>query len=382
MNRLILENGNIFNGYGFIGYKDILIEDGKVIAIDAQINLDCQRIDMEGKYVCPGFIDIHIHGALGWDFTDAGVDDIKKICFFLAKHGITSILATALTAGNEKINSCLQQIKALKSEKYTGANVLGVHLEGPFINIKRKGGLNEQYIQMPSIDSYNILASGYEDIIKTITLAPEIPGAKELIKYLRDKGIYVSIGHSTATYEETIEAIHCGANRATHIFNGMDALNHREPGTVGGLLDSKDVFVEMIVDLIHLHPAVIRLLLNAKGADRCIAITDAIEAAGLEDGEYNIGGKMVIVKGFVGRLKDTLALSGSTITLDQSLKNMIAIGINLEDALKTVTSNPARAIGVNDRKGEVKQGFDADITVLDKSFDVAMVLINGEVIKQ
>lgn len=382
MNKLILEKGNIFDGCRFIGSGDILIEEGKIVNIADQISSDCRRIDVQDMYVCPGFIDIHIHGACGCDFTDAERDHLKKICRYLALHGITSIVATALTAGNEKIRSCLQNIKEYNSKKRAGAKILGVHLEGPFINEKRKGGLNEKYIQEPTLENYKNLVEGYEEIIKTVTLAPEIPGARELIRYLREKGKYVSIGHSEASYDEIVEAVNLGANRATHIFNGMSALNHREPGTAGGLLERKEVYAEIIADLIHLHPAVIRLIFNAKGSGRCITISDAIEATGLEDGEYNIGGKEVTVSEGIGRLKESLILCGCTTMLDQSVKNLVAIGIDLDDVLKSVTSNPATALGFNGRKGEIKSGCDADIVVLDDNLDVIFTVINGEVIEK
>lgn len=382
MDGLLLTNGNVFNGYEFIGCKDILIEEGRIINIDDKINSDYRKIDLKGYYICPGFIDIHIHGACGCDFTNADEDNLKKISSFLAVHGTTSFLATALTAGNEKIRACLKNIKEFQSIGYKGANVLGVHLEGPFINEKKKGGLNERYIQKPTIDNYRNIVCGYEGIIKTITLAPEVPGAYELIAYLRNEGVKISIGHSVATYDETIQAVECGVNRGTHIFNGMNALDHKEPGIVGGLLDSKGVFVEMIADLLHLHPAIVRLLINSKGIGRCITISDAVEPTGMEDGEYEIGGKMVIVKDGAARLKENAALCGSTITLDQGLKNIVAIGVELEDALKTVTSNPAKAIGVDGNKGEIKSGYDADIVVLNNNLEVAFTMINGVMIAE
>ncbi len=381
MRKLMLVNGRVFDGYQFIGYKDILIEGNKVAGLQDQISSDCGRIDVKDMIVCPGFIDLHTHGALGWDFTNANSDGLSKVCYFFGEHGVTNFLATAHTAESQKIRSCLRQIALFKEKKHVYDNILGVHLEGPFINEKRKGAMNEQYIRLPSIENYDELVSGYEDIIKTITLAPEMTGAPQLIKYLKARGIYVSLGHSAATYDETLEAVNYGANRATHLFNAMSALNHREPGIAGGVLDCRDVFVEMIADGNHLHPAVIRLVYKIKGPDRCVIVSDSVEPAGLEDGEYNIGGKTVVMKDQICRQKGSDTLCGSTITLDQSVRNLITMGIDMEGALKMVTSNPAAAIGLKDKKGELKPGCDADIVVLDKNLNVVLTIIRGEILK-
>jgi len=354
----------------------ILIQDGCI----AQIVKDEGRpevmktIDAVGLCVAPGFIDLQVNGGAGYNFGDASPAGIRKIIAFHASHGTTGLLPTTVTAPVEAIRTSIRKVKQINHP-----SVLGMHIEGPFISAKRKGAHNAQYILAPSAARFDELAAEYEDFIKIVTLAPEIPGAMELLARIRRIGAVPSVGHSDATYDETIEALDQGIALFTHLFNAMRKCNHREPGVVGAALDS-DVMVELICDGIHVHPAIIRLLLKAKGHDAICLITDSISATGLADGKYSLGGLAVFVQAGQARLADG-TLAGSTLTMNQAVQNFIEFtGCSLPAAVKTASLNPARLLGVQDCKGSLEAGKDADIVIFDKGFNIRYTIIGGEIV--
>jgi N-acetylglucosamine-6-phosphate deacetylase len=357
---------------------DVVMEDGKILDVAPKGKYaEGEVIDAKGNYICPGFIDIHVHGCKGRDVMDGSVESLEVMAEFMAMHGTTAFLATTTTHGREEIRKSLKAVNDALHKDIKGAQILGVHLEGPFINSEAKGAHDEKYILAPSRESFRELVGDYESIIKRVTMAPDVEGAKELVNYLTGRGIVVSMGHTVGSYEQCMAGFEWGMTHVTHLYNAMSPLKHREPGAVGAAFDRDGVTVELIADLIHVHPAALRIAVAVKGSDSVALITDAMSATGMGDGDYVLGGLEVVVKEGVARLKERGNLAGSTLTQDQALRNMVLIGIPLEDAVKMLTEVPADIIGIGDKKGRIKKGFDADLVILDEKLHVSKVFIKG-----
>ncbi len=379
---LILTNGRVYlDGKWKTGF-DILIESGKITDImHAGMHKQGRIVDVQGGYITPGFIDIHIHGSNGSDVMDASQKSLENISHFLAGNGTTSWLATTMTVGINEIRNSLKTVCQYMETDHSGAQILGVHLEGPFLSPFAKGAHAEQHILPPTIANYQAITEGFPNLVQLVTMAPEQEGALELISYLNERKVTPSLGHTKGNYQQCCRGISAGMNHACHFYNAMTPLNHREPGAVGAILDNDNVTIELIADLVHVHPAALRLAAKEKGRDRIALITDAMSAAGLEDGEYELGGIPVYVKNGEARQKDG-TLAGSTLTQDRALRNMIKIGIPSEDVIAMLTETPARQIGVDNFKGKLAAGFDADINILDNEFNVVATYIKGDLIKK
>ncbi len=345
--------------------KDVCQEKGSSLDI----------IDGGGYYLSPGFIDIHFHGVAGFDTMDASQEALLHIRESLPESGVTSFLPTTISMPIEDLIRSLEAIRiAMRKERTgsTGARILGCHLEGPFINKKYNGAHAEENIILPDLE----LIKNFIDIIKIVTLAPELEGAEELISFLRAKGIICSAGHSGATYEEMLKALRSGISHITHLFNAMPGLHHRDPGIIGTALTT-DISIELIADLIHIHPAVLQLVLQAKDLNQIILVTDQMRAGTLEDGEYEFGGQPVIVKEGIARLADG-SLAGSRLTLDQAVRNISRISsLPLYKIINMVTYNPARLLGLDDELGWIRAGNRADFVLLDKGLKVKSVFKDG-----
>jgi N-acetylglucosamine-6-phosphate deacetylase len=375
---MIIKNGRILY-LDKIEKADILIENGKITAIDSNIESDGDIIDAEGLYVSPGFIDVHIHGAMGSDVMDGTYEAINNISKAIAARGTTSFLATTMTCAGEDIKNALQAVQESINRGTEGANVLGVHLEGPFINKEMIGAQNPNFLQALSVKNFEEIAADYINIVKEVTLAPEMEGAEELIKYLAARGIVVSIGHTKANYDEVIESIKWGVSHSTHLFNAMKGLHHREAGTVGAIFDS-DITTEMICDGIHLDYPVVRIVLKQKSTDKVLLVSDAMMACCMKSGEYELGGQKVLVKDSSARLESGV-LAGSVLTLDQAVGNVRKNSkLPLHEIIKMLTFNAARHCGVQHRKGLIKKGYDADIILFDEDISIKKVLISGKVV--
>lgn len=375
-NGIILLDGKQLEGKALL-YNETIQE-----IIDEEKALDLpqvtERVDARGGYIAPGFVDIHIHGYDGVDTMDGTVEDIQIIAKGIPANGVTSFLPTTMTMSREEITTALDCVRQAKEVQDTmiGADILGAHMEGPFLNVKFKGAQNKKYFQKPDAK----YVKDNQDIVRHITVAPEIEGADEFIGDIsKNTDISLSMGHTAATFEQAMEAVQSGVNHVTHLFNAMTGLHHREPGVVGAALAS-DISCELICDNIHVHPGLFKMIHQVKGPDKLILVTDCMRAGGKEDGEYSLGGQKVFVKDNSARLEDG-NLAGSVLKLNDALKNMIDYtGIPVEEAIKYVTINPASVINVQDAKGTLDSGKDADITVLDENMEVQITIGKGKVI--
>lgn len=379
--RSIFIGMQILRDKTWINDHALIVEDGKIknIIPENSIAREPNTIIHEypdDHYLIPGLIDLHIHGAAGFDVMDGKAEALNGICHSLAKEGVTGFLATTMTARDEKIAAVLKLIASLKPDDQ-GAEILGVHLEGPFISPARMGAQPGDKIKSPDIaliSEWQALASG---AIKLVTLAPELERGIELIKQLNKMGIVTSIGHTDATYAETKLAIEAGCSHATHLFNAMRGIHQREPGAAGALLLSDKINAEIIVDGLHLHPAIVEMILRLKGKDKLLLVTDAMRAKCLGDGDYDLGGQAVAVKSRVATLANG-ALAGSTLRMPEAIKNMVQFTqCSLADAINMASYNPARTLGLQKNKGSIAEGKDADLVVMNASLDVIMTMRNG-----
>lgn len=363
--------------------KTIKIEDEKITVLppDVEMEQDAEIYHAAGKKVVPGFIDVHTHGAVGVDVNAATAEDYEKICCFAAEKGTTSWLCSVLTDTKEQTEWCIDEFKKHQKMEHGGANLLGIHLEGPFLAPEYKGAMPKSLLQkanMPLLKEYQERAKGN---IRYITVSPEVEGIVDDIPAMKALGITVAIGHSGADYDTSWAAIRKGAECCTHTLNAMKLLHQHFPAIMGAALES-DIYCEAICDGRHLHPGTVRLLLKVKGLDKVVAITDSIMAAGLPDGKYKLGVNDVIVEDGDAKLAENGVRAGSTLTQDVALKNLLAFtGKGLEEILPLFTENPAKLIKVFDKKGSIANGKDADLVLLDEKNDIADVFVGGKKIK-
>ena len=376
MSETYIINGQVYIGRRF-QRKTISVEAGKIHLMDPDIQVSGDVIDVSGRKVVPGFIDIHTHGAVGVDVNGADVDGLGKIGAFFAKNGTTSWLASILTDTEEQTCHAISQCLAYQQAPYMGAQLLGIHLEGPFLASQFKGAMPEHLLKKGSLDLLTSYQEKAEGNIRYITVSPEVEGVLEMIPALKELGITVAIGHSGADYDTAMAAIRAGAAACTHTFNAMALLHQHRPAILGAALES-DIYCEMICDGLHLHPGIVRLLWKTKGGGRLVAITDSIMAAGLPDGYYHLGVNQVVVENGDAKLVSDGTRAGSTLTQDRALRNILAFtGLPLEDVLPVLTENPAKLIGVYDRKGSIEDGKDADLVVLDDHAQITEVFLRG-----
>lgn len=380
---LAIRGGTVITPFKIIENGVVIVEGRKIKKIgkvnEVKLPSNSKVFEAEEKYVIPGFIDIHTHGGGGYDIlVDANYDVINKLSTFYAFHGVTSFLATTATAPHDVLKNAMKMLRETIERGTKGAQILGIHLEGPWISRKAPGAQPVQWMRPPSFQEFIELHRESGENIKLVTIAPEEEGGLEFTKKLREMGVVVSIGHSVATYEQVEEAVKCGVAHAAHVFNAMNGFHHRKPGTVGAILSMDKITAEIIADCVHVHPAVIRILVKTKGIDKVCLITDSTPYAGMPDGEYTFAGIVkVIVKNGTCRLP-TGQLAGSVLTMDQAVKNMVEkVGVSLKDAIKMASYNPAKVIGIDGVKGSLEVEKDADIVILNKNLEVEMTIIQG-----
>jgi len=382
--KTIISNGTIITPFQSLENKAISIEKGKITAIKERKVMDIpagvEVIDAGNGFVVPGFIDIHVHGGGGSDVMDEGYEAVKQVATTHSRFGTTAFLPTTMTMSKDKIIGSLKSIHEAFIKGTGAAEILGVHLEGPYISSEKKGAQKEKDIKKASIGEFLEFNQASGNLIRIVTLAPEKPGAIDLIRWLHKNGIIASVGHSNATYKQVQEGIKAGLTHVTHTFNAMRGFNHREPGVVGAALSSPKLILEMIADGIHLHPVAMKILIKIKEIGKIVLITDAMRAASKPEGTYNLGGQEVTVVRGQARLKDG-TLAGSVLTMDKAVCNMVdKVGVSLTEAIQMATTSPARCLGVESKKGSLEPGKDADIVILNKKLKVELTMVKGKIV--
>lgn len=375
-----ITGGTLVTPHRILPGHTLVIEGEKIVAIgSSELPLDpgASVISAEGCWIAPGFIDIHTHGAMGVGAMDATPEAIHQMARFKAKHGVTSYLPTTWSAAPERVLKAVENI-ATCPQPEDGAHHLGVHIEGPYLNVDYKGAQRSEVIRLPDPAEYEAwLETG---AVRLVTLAPELEGALDFVDRAVPAGVEFAIGHSGASYEQVIEAADHGVRQVTHLFNGMLGLHHRRPGTLGGCLADDRLYTQIIVDGIHFHPAMVKLAVRAKSPSRTILISDAIRGAGLPDGVYKFDGQEMTVRDGVSRTPEG-GLSGSTLTMDQGVRNLINFtGLPLQEVLPMATSVPAESMGWGGRKGILAPGADADLVFLNASLEVSKTMVLGRIV--
>ena len=381
MEKTYIVNGQVYLDRRFVE-ATVCMQEGKLQVLQAGCATEDGNVfDASGLKLVPGFIDIHSHGAVGVDVNGATAEDLEKISCFMASKGTTSWQCSVLTDTQEQTEWCIGEFKRHEAMEQKGADLIGIHLEGPFLAREYKGAMPEHLLKkndIPLVKHYQELAGGK---INYITISPELEGVQDMIPTLKELGIVVGIGHSGATYDQAMSAIAQGATVGTHVGNAMRLFHQHEPAIFGAVMES-DVYCETICDGRHLVPGTVRMYCKCKGLDRVVAITDSIMAAGLPDGNYHLGVNDVVVKDGDAKLASDGTRAGSTLTQDVALKNMVKwLPYTLEEIIPTLSENPARAMGCFDRKGSIETGKDADLVLLDDDCNVVHVFARGRQVK-
>lgn len=374
--------GTVITHGGEISDGLVIVEGNKILYAGPAANWhqelpECVT-DVADGWICPGFLDIHMHGIAGYDTMDATPESLQAISTALARYGVTSFLATTMTASYEQLEQALKNIVATSRQGLEGAETVGIHLEGPWINPRYKGAQNEQDISFPTLADVRRMHELAAGMLKVVTIAPEQPGAAEVIRWLNEQGVLVSAGHTGASFDQATQAVQAGVGHFTHCFNAMTGLHHREPGVVGAAMYHEQLSTELIADGIHVHPAVMRILYRVKKADRLALISDSMRAAAMGEGKYDLGGQEVIVKGEEAKLADG-TLAGSILTLNRAVENMVKLsGVPLPEAVQMASQTPASLLGLDAKKGKLESGYDADLIVLDTNFTCRQTIVAGK----
>jgi len=382
---LVLRNVKAVTPFREIDEAVVVIHGDQIVELgtikdDIDIPEDAQVFDLDGQIVAPSFIDLHIHGAVGIDYTEADEEQIDEISSFLLSRGITGVLATLYPKPKKALIKDVRRIVDYIRSNPERNIIRGIHLEGPFLNREFHGAINPDYIWTPDLNDWNDLRDAGRGTVRLMTIAPEVPGAMEIIRNAARDGIVPSVGHSMANYEEVSVAIDNGAAQVTHIFNAMAPFHHRKPGVLTAAFLHNELKVQLIADGLHVHPAVIKTLHKLKGGNGIILISDAMAASGFREGSYNFGDQEVIVDESGARLADG-TIAGSISTLDIGVQVLVKhAGVPLTNALRMASLNPSRVLGTEHYKGILAVGKDADLVVMDQDFKVTMTLLGGEIV--
>lgn len=366
-----LTGGRVFDPtHGFVE-RDVCFDGGKVVeAADGSV-------DVSGCYVIPGLTDLHFHGCRGADFSDGDAEGLQIMADYELTRGVTQICPAGMTLETEQLEKICRMGAEHRKHNKGGAELVGIHLEGPFLSMAKKGAQNGAWLQAPSVELLEHLMDCSEGLVKLVSIAPELDGAMDFIKAVSDK-VTVSLAHTTAGYDIAKEAFDNGAHHVTHTYNAMPPFNHREPGVIGAAADCDQVYCEIICDGVHIHPAVIRATFRMMGKDRMILVSDTMRAAGMSDGAYTLGGQDVTVVGNKATLADG-TIAGSATDLMSCMKTAVSFGISLEDAVTAAAVNPAKELGLYDQYGSLDVGKVANAVVLDQDLNIKAVLLRGEV---
>jgi N-acetylglucosamine-6-phosphate deacetylase len=391
-NLIKINNGQVITPDRIIPNGTVLVQDGKITVVaDHDVDLPGANIlDAGGRFISPGFIDIHVHGGGGHDFMDNTVEAFLEIAKLHARFGTTAMYPTTLTGSTEDIVKTLETYEQAVPLNDSGAQLMGVHLEGPYFAMNQRGAQDPRYIRDPDPEEYEYIVSRSHSI-KRWSAAPELKGAIPFAKYLKSKGILVSLAHTDAIYEEVIEGFEHGYTLATHMYSGMSGVTRRNAYRYAGVIESvfliDDMDVEVIADGVHLPAPLLKLIFKIKGPNRIALITDAMRAAGMPSGESVIGnihmGLKVIVEDGVSKLPDRTSFAGSVATADRLVRTMIHMaGVSLTDAIRMITLTPARIMNISDRKGSLTMGKDADIVIFDENISIHTTMVKGKMIHQ
>ena len=389
--RTILANGTVITPIRALHSSSVIVEGGRIAAVLPSDQVEMQEqdrvIDVGGAYIAPGFIDIHTHGAGGHDFMDGSVEAIMEAARTHLRYGTTTIMPTTLTSDLDELFDTLDKFAQAKSKLKDGPNLHGLHLEGPYFSREQAGAQDPRYIKNPDPDEYRRIV-GYSGEVKRWTIAPELPGALEMGRYLSERGILCSMGHTNAVYEDVVAAVENGFRLVTHLYSAMSGVRrinaYRYAGVIESALLLDELTVEVIADGVHLPKSLLQLTYKLKGPDRICLVTDSMRGAGMPEGESILGslkdGQRVIIEDGVAKLPDRSAFAGSVSTSDRLVRTMVKLAeVPLVDAVKMVTLTPAKLLGIAERKGQIAPGKDGDLVVFDADINVSLVMVGGQV---
>lgn len=380
--HMLIKNVKIITPYEVLHGFGLKIKEDKIIDINLEDLLEDsgeEIIDGGGNYLSPGFIDIHNHGNSGYDVMDSTEEALDKMGEFHLSNGVTSYLGTIITSSYEDMIKAMENIAAYKN-KFDKSNILGIHLEGPFFDIGKKGAQPEEFIRLPNLKDIENMIELSKGKMKMVSLAPELNGALQIIQKLKENNIAVAMAHTNSTFENAKRGIDFGITIATHLYNGMRSFSHREPGVIGASLTDDRVYCELIYDRIHLHDGAVQIALKMKGYDKIILVSDAMMAAGLDDGEYLLGNQKVYVKEGAARLASG-NLAGSTLNLQQAIYNMVNfLDIPIHEVIKMASLNPAKAIKEDKELGSIEIGKIADLIIFDENITIKNAIMGGKLI--
>ena len=369
-----ITGGQVFDLHEGFVRRDVCF-DGRLLSSSSA---DGKTYDASGCYVIPGLTDLHFHGCMGKDFSDADPEGLEIMAKYELSQGVTQICPAGMTLLEEQLTKVCQVAAAHRDANKPGAELCGINLEGPFLSTAKKGAQKADWIHAPDVDMFRRLMAASKGLVKLVSIAPEEPGAMEFIEAVEGE-VTVSIAHTTADYDTAMEAFRLGARQVTHLFNAMPPFSHRAPGVVGAALDTPLCNVELICDGVHIHPSVVRAVFKMFGYKRVILISDTMRAAGMSDGDYTLGGQAVTVKGKLATLADG-TIAGSVTNLMNCMRTAVSFGIPLEDAVWAAAVNPARAIGIFSRMGSLEPGKRANVVVLDQNLELKDVFFRGELV--
>lgn len=387
---MIIRNALVFIlNQGFVK-KDVWVKDGYFAELSDDLArthrelLEAEEkngsvIDAGGNYLIPGLVDVHFHGCAGYDFSDGTKEALDTIGAYELKHGITSICPASMTLAKETLLGICENAYEYAKDSKGGARMCGIHLEGPFISMEKKGAQNPAFIQKPDVKIFRELQKAAHGLVRLITIAPEVEGAEAFIKTMANE-VHISVGHTTSDYQTATHAFALGADHVTHTYNAMPGITHRAPGVIGAAFDAEHVMPELICDGIHIDPSVVRATFRLFGGERMILISDSMMATGMKDGDYSLGGLPVTVKGNLATLSDG-TIAGSATNLMDCMRMAVKMGIPLETAVRAATHNPAKSIGVDDVCGSIEVGKYGDCVLLSKEdLSTQKVIFAGQVV--
>lgn len=376
---MVIYNGLVFTDDCRFTMADILLEGDRIIKVAPAGSLShSDGIDAAGGFVLPGFVDIHTHGAVDCDFCDAEAEKLEKMLEYYASNGITSVVPATMSFNKPILSEVIETAVSYFHQDGHGAVLRGVNMEGPFINIEKKGAQNGEYIRNPSLEMFNHLNDLSGGNIRLVDIAPEVEGSMEFIKNVSNKCV-VSLAHTTANYDVASAAFDAGARHVTHLFNAMPPFDHREPGVIGAASDKAE-FVELITDGIHLHPSVVRATFKWFGNDRVCLISDSMRACGMPNGEYTLGGQKVNMEDGKATLENG-TIAGSATNLTECCRRAVGFGVSLEDAIRAASINPAKAVGLDNEVGSLTPGKRADVVIWNHAMQIQQVIIGGKTVR-